>query len=151
MNKNYDDNIRLLICEILLFTLILLVTIPICVNASNNYNEKKDKLVNCNNIHIDIKNGDGNKLVRINNYNDKMIVSDIVFKISKHNNKYKLFFDDDEYNLWDMIYSEDNEYNYYNLGNYSIKDSRDINFKLVLVDGSEEDISYSFMVEELIC
>ena len=45
-----DKDVKALICDIILLLLIMVISIPICVNASRDYNKKKYVLQSDNNI-----------------------------------------------------------------------------------------------------
>ena len=107
-----DNDIKKLICEIILMILIIIITIPICVNASNNYTNKKENMQKYNNISIDIENKNQYKTIKLKNYNTEKKVFNLILKTSKFSNEYKITLDGIEYNLKDIVYSED-QTNYY--------------------------------------
>ena len=61
--------------------------------------------------------------------------------------------DDEEYLLRDIVYSEDDNYYYFNLGSYEVKDKKEIDFNLELIGNEIYDdcISYSFLAEVANC
>ena len=62
-----------------------------------------------------------------------------------------VYLDDQEFSLSDLEYTEDENYQYYNLGNYDINKERVFQFKLKVKDKSyyDETISYGFFTEGL--
>lgn len=139
-----DKDIKKLICEIILMVIIIIITIPICVNASNNYK----KMQNYNNISINIENKNNNKTIKIKNYNVEKKFN-LILKTSKFSNEYKITLDGVDYNLKDVVYSEDQENYYFNLGSYEIKNNKNINFSMELSGNYiyDDNISYSFLAE----
>ena len=139
-----DKDIKKLICEIILMVIIIIITILICVNASNNYK----KMQNYNNISINIENKNNNKTIKIKNYNVEKKFN-LILKTSKFSNEYKITLDGVDYNLKDVVYSEDQENYYFNLGSYEIKNNKNINFSMELSGNYiyDDNISYSFLAE----
>ena len=74
-----------------------------------------------------------------------------MLKISKFDDEYIVYLDDQIFDLKDLEYTEDNDNYYYNLGLYSIKGKRTFNFKIAVKDKSyyNETISYSFYTKGL--
>lgn len=144
-----DNDIKKLICEIILMIIIVIITIPICVNASNNYTNKKENMQKYNNISIDIENKNQYKTIKLKNYNTEKKVFNLILKTSKFSNEYKITLDGIEYNLKDIVYSEDQENYYFNLGSYEIKNNKNINFSMELAGDYiyDDSISYSFIAE----
>lgn len=146
-----------LIREIICLTLFLIIVIPICVNASNSYNDREDYLRNCEEVFVDIHNNDkdvsdnviSSKIITITNGNQESVRVSLIFKIAKFTNSYTLKLGDKSYRLDELDYTEDNDYLYYNLGLFVIDKVSNMDFYLVLNDGISYDssVSYSFLVE----
>lgn len=153
MDNYIDDEIKRLIVEIIAVIILFIIAVPICVNASNNYNEKKNNMQKYNNIVVDISDTNSSKIVTINNYNNKKKTVNLILKTSKFYDEYMVKIDDKEYLLRDIVYSEDDNYYYFNLGSYEVKDKKEINFDLELVGNEIYDdcISYSFLAEVANC
>ena len=149
MNKDY----KTLVAEIVLMIIIMLIVIPICVNASNNYNEKKSNIQQYNNIAIDINRIDSNTYVNINNYNKDKKVINLIMKTTKFSNEYIVKLDDKEYSLKDIPHTEDKEKYYFNLGSYEVKKETSIKFAMSLVGNEiyDDSITYSFVAEVANC
>ena len=149
MDNYIDDEIKRLIVEIITVIILFIIAVPICVNASNNYNEKKNNMQKYNNIVVDISDINSSKIVTINNYNNKKKTVNLILKTSKFYDVYMVKIDDEEYLLRDIVYSEDDNYYYFNLGSYEVKDKKDIDFNLELIGNEIYDdcISYSFLAE----
>ena len=153
MDNYIDDEIKRLIVEIITVIILFIIAVPICVNASNNYNEKKNNMQKYNNIVVDISDINSSKIVTINNYNNKKKTVNLILKTSKFYDEYMVKIDDEEYLLRDIVYSEDDNYYYFNLGSYEVKDKKDIDFNLELIGNEIYDdcISYSFLAEVANC
>ena len=149
MKKDFKS----LIAEIILMIVIMLIVIPICVNASHNYNEKKSHIQQYNNIAIDIKNNNSNNYININNYNKDKKVINLVMKTTKFSNEYVVKLNDKEYNLKDIPHTEDKENYYFNLGSYEVKKVTNIRFSMSLVGDEiyDDSITYSFVAEVANC
>lgn len=147
-----DKELRKLLFEIISLTLLLVIVIPICVNASDKYNEQKEAFFTNVGVSIDISNnGDKKKVTVYSNY-DKSIKLSLVMKITKFSNDYDVILDNEVYNINDLEYTEDEENRYYRLGIYDVKQYREFDFKL-RPKGSiyyDETIIYSFMTEGLL-
>lgn len=147
-----DKELRKLLFEIISLTLLLVIVIPICVNASDKYNEQKEAFFTNVGVSIDISNnGDKKKVTVYSNY-DKSIKLSLVMKINKFSNDYDVILDNEVYNINDLEYTEDEENRYYRLGIYDVKQYREFDFKL-RPKGSiyyDETIIYSFMTEGLL-
>jgi hypothetical protein len=148
-----DKDVKTLLCDILLLLLIMVVVVPICVNASNNYNDKKDNMQRYNNVGVNISNGKSGMVVNITNNNSKKVVINLILKTTKFSNSYVVKVDGKEYNLSNVPYSEDEDYYYFNLGSYEVKDTVSINFELNLVGDNiyDDSITYSFLTEVINC
>ncbi len=148
-----EKDFKSLIAEIILMVIIMLIIIPICVNASHNYNVKKSTIQQYNNISIDIRRIDSNMYVNINNYNKDKKVINLIMKTTKFSNEYIVNLNDKEYHLKDIPHTEDKYYYYFNLGSYEIKKVKDIKFSLKLLGDEiyDDSISYSFVAEVANC
>lgn len=148
-----DKDMKTLICEIILMFIIIIVTIPICVNASHNYNNKKDNMQKYTNMSVNIEYKSKKMLVNIDNYNDDKRVVNLILKTSKFSNEYMVNIDGVEYNLNEIVYTEDDNNYYFNLGSYEINKRRAVEFSMNLVgeDIYDDSITYSFMVEVANC
>lgn len=147
-----DKELRKLLFEIISLALLLIIVIPICVNASNKYNEQKEAFFTKTGVSIDISNnGDKKKVVVYSNY-DKNIKLSLIMQINKFSNDYEIMLDNEVYNISDLEYTEDEENRYYRLGIYDVNQYREFDFKLK-PKGSiyyDETIIYSFMTEGLL-
>ena len=66
MNKELKE----LIIEIVSLVVLLIIVVPICVNASSRYREQKDILLSGIGTSVDIShNGDMKKVIIYSNYN----------------------------------------------------------------------------------
>lgn len=149
MEKKLDKELRSLIVEIVTLTLLLIIIVPICADASAKYQEKKDVLLNGTDTSVDIShNGTMKKLTIYSNHDGVMKVN-LIMKITKFGNDYIVCLDEEEYNIRELEYTEDEEYQYYNLGIYEVDDLREFDFQLKVKDKTyyDETITYSFMTE----
>lgn len=148
-----DKDVKTLICEIILMIIMLMIIIPICVNASNSYSNKKENMQKYNNIAVNISNNKSNMIVTINNYNKKKMVVNLILKTSKFSNNYMVQLDDKKYDLSDVVYTEDDNNYYFNLGSYEVDNSVDVEFQLNLVGNEiyDDSITYSFLTEVANC
>ena len=147
-----DKEIKGLVVEIISLVLVLIIIIPICVNASSNYKEKKEQLFFGNRTSVDIANhGEIKKITVTSEYDGEFPVR-LKLKISKFSDEYLIYLDDQVFEIKNLEYTEDLEYQYYNLGIYEIDEKRVFNFKLKVKDKSyyDETISYSFYTEGLL-
>ena len=147
-----DKEIKRLVGEIISLMLLLIIVVPICVNASSRYREQKEVLLSGVGTAVDIAhNGDTKKITIYSNY-DKVMKVNLIMKISKFSNDYEVYLEDQVYNIDDLEYTEDENYQYYKLGIYEVDKSREFDFKLK-TKGSlyyDETITYSFMTEGLL-
>ena len=147
-----DKELKRLVIEIVSLILLLVIVIPICVNASSRYKEQKNFLLSGVGTSVDIThNGDMKKVTLYSNYN-KVIKVNLIMKISKFSNDYEIYLDDNIYTLNELDYVSDEEYRYYNLGIYEVNKVREFDFKLS-TKGSvyyDEAIIYSFMTEGIL-
>ena len=142
-----------LIFEISLVTLFLIIIIPVCVNASANFNKAKEKALCNSNISINIATKNSNKIIEMRNMNKKASNVKLILKITKYSNKYAININNEIKNLDEMEHTEDENNYYYNLGSYEVDKYNEINFKLLLLENvvDRENITYSFITEEENC
>lgn len=154
MNKGFDNEFRELVCEIVFFVILLVVMVPICVNASNNYRESVKKIEKCVDIRVSIDNVDGEKFVVLENIGDEEEIDvNLVLKISDFSNNYMISLNGEEFYLSDLESTYDGNFYYYDLGNYNVGGIEIIEYEMALV-GEEiyiDNISYSFIAEVLFC
>lgn len=140
-----------LIIEICTLIILLIIVIPICINASRDYREKKEVLLKGTNTSVDITyNGDMKKVTIYSNHDDSVRVN-LVLKTNKLLNDYQVLLDDDSYVLSELDNFSDGEYLYYNLGIYEVDRIREFDFKLSVIGDTyySETITYSFVTEGL--
>lgn len=144
-----DKELRGLVIEIFSIILLLIIVIPICVSASSQYQLRKDSITIGNKSSVDISNKGDVKEIKITSGVDRVVKMNLVMKISKFNDDYIITLDNQEYNLRDLEYTEDENYQYYNLGIYEVENERVFQFKIMVKDKSyyDETISYSFYTE----
>jgi len=145
-----DKELRGLVVEIISIIFILIIAVPICVNASSNYRMKKEAMLNGGEIAtVDISNRGETKKVTVYSNQDKLVRVNLILKTSKFSDKYLVVLDGTEYELDSLQSSEDEEYRYYLLGTYDVDQKRQFDFKLKVKDKIyyDEDISYSFVTE----
>ena len=147
-----DKELKRLLIEIISLTLLLVIIIPICVNASDKYNEQKEAFFTKTGVSIDISNNGDKKLVTVYSNYDKNIKISLIMKINKFSNDYEVSLDNEVYNINDLEYTEDEESRYYKLGIYDINQYREFDFKLKPTGSVyyDETIIYSFMTEGLL-
>ncbi len=145
MNKE----LKRLVVEIISLVLLLIVVIPICVNASSEYRLKKDAVLIGDKASVDISNKGEYKQIKISSGVDKTVKMNLVMRISKFNDDYLIYLDDQVYNLRELEYTEDDNYQYYNLGIYEVTKEKIFQFKIKVKDKSyyDETISYGFFTE----
>ena len=146
-----DKELKRLVVEICSIVLLLVIVIPICVNASSDYRSKRDALLVGNKASVDISNNGEYKQIRVTSGVDDTVKMSLVMRISKFNDEYLIYLDDKEYSLSDLEYTEDENYQYYNLGNFDVEKERVFQFKIKVKDKSyyDETISYGFFTEGL--
>lgn len=144
-----DKESRRLIVEILSILLLLVIAIPICVHASDEYRSKKDFITIGNKACVNISNNGEYKEIKVTSGVDRTVKMNLVMKISKFNDEYLITLDDNVYNLRDLEYTEDDNYRYYRLGSFDVDNERVFNFKIKVKDKAyyDETISYSFYTE----
>ena len=149
MNKSNKE----LILEIVIMVIFLIIAIPACVNASNKYNKRKELLLCNSNVSVNIKTKEDNKIVELTNLNNSRSKVNLILKISKYSNEYAINVDDEYIELKTLTHTEDDNHYYYNLGSYEFEKTKDIKFKLILLESriDLENITYSFMTEEENC
>ena len=104
-----DKELKSLVVEIITLTLFLIVMVPVCVRASNDYQEKREVLLSGANTFVDISNkGDIKKITIYSNY-DKVVNVNLVMKISKFSNDYYVVLDEEKYLLKELEHFEDEE------------------------------------------
>ena len=145
MNKELKG----LVIEICAIVLLVLVVVPICVSASSVYRQRMDMALIADKASVDISNKGEYKIVKIKSGVDKKVKMNLMMKISKFNDSYLIYLDDQEFNLNDLEYSEDENNQYYNLGVYEVEKSKKIQFKIKVKDKAyyDETITYSFYTE----
>lgn len=147
-----DREMKGLAFEIVLLTLLLIVIVPICVNASSEYRRQKAVLLDGVGTSVNITNkGDMKKVTIYSNY-DKIVRVNLVMKIGRFLNDYEIYLDGCIYNINDLEYFDDGEYKYFKLGIYEVYQYREFDFKLNVIGNVyyEEAITYSFMTEGLL-
>lgn len=147
-----DKELKRLLIEIISLTLLLVIIIPICVSASDKYNEQKEAFFIKTGVSIDISNNGDKKRVTVYSNYDKSIKISLIMKINKFSNDYEIILDNEVYNINDLEYTEDEGNRYYRLGIYDVNQYREFDFKLK-PKGSvyyDETIIYSFMTEGLL-
>lgn len=146
-----DKELKGIVGEIIAVIILMVIAIPICVKASSDYQTKKDKMIIGNHASVDISNRGEIKKVTVNSDNNKDISVYLILKISKFDDEYIVYLDDQIFDLKDLEYTEDNDNYYYNLGLYSIKEKRTFDFRITVKDKSyyNETISYSFYTKGL--
>lgn len=146
-----DKELKGIVGEIIILITLMIIAIPICVKASSDYQAKKDKMIIGNHASVDISNRGEIKKVTVNSDNNKDISVYLMLKISKFDDEYIVYLDDQIFDLKDLEYTEDNDNYYYNLGLYPIKRKRTFDFRITVKDKSyyKETISYSFYTKGL--
>lgn len=146
-----DKELKGIVGEIIVLITLMIIAIPICVKASSDYQAKKDKMIIGNHASVDISNRGEIKKVTVNSENNKDISVYLILKISKFDDEYIVYLDDQIFDLKNLEYTEDNDNRYYNLGLYSIKGKRIFDFRITVKDKSyyNETITYSFYTKGL--
>lgn len=144
-----DKEIRRLIVEILSIVVLLIIVIPICVNASSEYRSKKESLFVGRKATVDISNRGEYKLITVNSGTDKKVRLSLMMRISKFSDDYLIYLDDSVFDIKDLEYVEDEDYQYYNLGLFDIEKQKIFQFRIKGKDKSyyDETISYGFYTE----
>lgn len=147
-----DKELKGLVIEIISIVLLLIIVVPICVSASSQYQEKKDSIMIGRKASVDISNNGEFKEVKIISGVDRPVKMNLMMRITKFNDEYLINLDDQVYNLRDLEYSEDEDYQYYNLGVFEVENKRVFQFKISAKDKNyyDETISYGFYTEGLV-
>ena len=165
MNKE----VRSLVMEISFIVLLLVICIPIFVNASSNYNNSLKRIVNddiviTNMVHNsfglsalsdeDVLNMSNDNFFSIVNKKDKEYKYSLYLRVNKDStidvDKVKIKLDNEIFNLKDIYDSEDDKYYYYLLKSDKILDEVDFSY-LVYLDNDttnygNNSLTYSFLV-----
>ena len=141
-----EKDLRGLIIEVVILTIFLIISIPICVNASSNYKKEKEKYLNAFNTTIDVNNKEDIKELTIDSNSDNIIEVRLGLMISHFYDEYYIMVDNEIYKLNDLEYTEDDNYRYYIIGSYEIDKSRIVEFDLNPVNQEyfKEHLIYSF-------
>ena len=144
-----DKELRGLVVEIFCIVLFLIIVVPICVNASSQYRMRKEELLAGQKASVDISNRGEYKFIKVTSGFDKPVKMNLVMRISKFNDDYLIHLDDQTYNLRDLEYTEDDNYQYYTLGVFEVLKERVLQFKIEVKDKAyyDETISYGFYTE----
>lgn len=145
-----DKSIRGYVIEVIFLIIFLIIIVPICVDASNEYTKKKESLLNGFNTTIDITNKEGNvKQINLYSNTDKIIKVKLGLMITKFYNEYLVEIDGNVYDLSTLEYLEDENYRYYILGTYEIDKEKNIDFEIKVKDKSyySEALTFSFYTE----
>ncbi len=144
-----DRELKGLVVEICAIVLLLVIVIPICVSASSEYIQKKEAVLIGDKASVDISNKGEYKEIKVTSGVDKTVKMNLGMRISKFNDDYLIYLDDQIYNLRDLEFREDENYYYYNLGIYEVEKEKVFQFKIKVKDKSyyDETISYGFYTE----
>ena len=137
------------IIEIIIMIIFLTIAVPICINASTNYQTQKETLLNAFNTKIDVNNKGDIKELSIYSNNSAKVEVRLGLMISQFYDEYKVAIDNNTYNLKDLDYQSDEENRYYILGTITIDKVKKIDFQLKPTnqDYFKEDLVYSFYIE----
>ena len=116
-----DKELKGIIVEILAIIVLLLIVVPICVHASDEYISRRDALLIGNRASVDISSKGDYKQIRVTSGVNDSIKVNLFMKISKFNDDYIISLDDKTYDLRELECTEDDNYQYYNLGTYEIE------------------------------
>lgn len=146
-----EQELKRLVVEIVTLTLLLIVVVPICVHASNRYQEEKSVLFTGKGTSVDISNNGSMKKITIYSNYDRIMRVHLILKITKLSGDYFIYLNDQVYDIKNLEYYEDEEHRYYDLGIYEVDQVREFEFQLKLKDQSyyDETICYSFVTEGL--
>ena len=144
-----EKELKGLIIEVISIILLLVIVVPVCANASSEYRMKRDAILGGEHATVDISNKGEYKEIHVTSDADRVVRVNLVMRISKFNDEYLITLDDQVYNLKDLEYTEDDNYQYYNLGIYDIDKFRTFLFKINVKDKAyyDETISYGFYTE----
>ena len=138
--------------EIIVLTVMLIIVVPICVEASSEYKKQRNILVNGTGTSVDItNNGDMKKVTIYSRYDDKIRVN-LFLRINNISDNYNIYLDGQVYDINDFMFIEEGGYKYYQLGIFEVYKYRDFDFKLITNDNTyyDETLIYSFVTEGLL-
>lgn len=145
-----DKELKGYIIEILAMIIVLIIIVPICVNASREYTTNQEKILSGFNTTIDIINKNGNiKQINLYSNTDKTIKVKLGLMITKFYDEYTVEIDNQVYDLSNLEYLEDDNHRYYILGTYEIEELKSIDFELKVKGQNyyDETLTYSFYTE----
>ena len=147
-----DQELKKLVVEIVTLTLLLIIIVPICVHASNQYQEEKDVLFTGKDTSVDISNDGSMKKVTIYSNYDRVMRVHLILKITKFSGDYFVYLNEQIYDIKDLDYEEDEEYRYYNLGIYEVDQVKEFSFQFKAKNQKyyDEMICYGFVTEGVI-
>lgn len=147
-----DKELKGLVVEIISIVILLIIVVPICVSASSQYQEKKDAITIGNKASVDISNKGVFKEVKVFSGIERPVKVNLIMRITKFNDEYIIHLDDQVYNLNELEYYEDENYQYYNLGVFDVEKKRTFQFRISAKDRNyyNETISYGFFTEGLV-
>ena len=137
-----DKELKFYVIEIIVMVLFLIITVPLCVDASNKYILAKENMLNSANITIDVKHNGEMKSVRLYSNNDKVVNVKLGLMINNFYDEYLITVDDNIYNLNDLEYLSDDNYRYYILGTYEVDNFVNVDFNLEVKDKNYFDEDY---------
>lgn len=140
------------IIEVIFLTIFLIIAVPICVDASNNYNQDKSAHLDAFNATIDVNNKDDYKEITIYSNTEEEIEIKLGLMISKFYDEYYIKLDNNIYKLNSLEYTEDENNRYYIIGTYNVDQEKTINFDLNPVNQEyfKEHLIYSFYAKPII-
>ena len=144
-----DKELKGIVVEIILIVMLLIFVIPICASASSEYRSKKNSLVVGEKSRVDISNRGEIKEITVSSGVNETVSLNLMMKISKFNDDYLIYLDDKIFDISDLEFTEDEKYQYYNLGIYEVTNKKVFQFKIKAKDKSyyDETISYGFYTE----
>ena len=144
-----DKELKGIVVEIIAIVVLLLIVIPICAHASSEYISRRDALLIGNKASVDISSNGEYKKIRVTSGVRDSVKVNLFMKISKFNDDYIIYLDDKSYDLRELECTEDENYQYYNLGTYEIEKEKLFQFKINVKDKSyyDETISYGFYTQ----
>ncbi len=147
-----EEDLKKLVIEIISLTLLLIIVIPICVNASNKYQASKAEVSSLGNTTIDIANKGDIKTITIHTNSKRKVKVNLILKINKLSDQYLIYLNNQMYELSKIESTEDETCQYYNLGIYEVENQKEIDFQIKAKDKIyyDETITYSFIAEGLI-
>ena len=96
-----DRELKGIVVEIFSLVILLIIAVPLCVRASSNYQEKKDKMYVGNHANVDINNLGSVKKVIVSSEDRQDISIYLMLKISKFDDEYVIYLDDKIFRLSD--------------------------------------------------